>query len=111
MTAGEELAEVANAADAPPVDDIDTGESQVAESDEPEGEQAQVPEQAPVRPTGDIRWIQQRLKDLGYYSGPVDGEAGGATRRAIREYQAEQGLSVTGEPTPALQDFMWRNDG
>jgi hypothetical protein len=62
-------------------------------------------------PTGDVIWIQRRLKDLGYYAGPIDGDAGGATRRAIREYQADQGLAQTGMPTPELQDFMWRNGG
>jgi hypothetical protein len=64
-----------------------------------------------VVPTGDVIWIQRRLKDLGYYSGPIDGDAGGATRRAIREYQADQGLATSGMPTPELQDFMWRNGG
>jgi peptidoglycan hydrolase-like protein with peptidoglycan-binding domain len=62
-------------------------------------------------PTGDVVWIQRRLRDLGYYSGPVDGDAGGATRRAIRDYQTDQGLAPTGKPTPELQDFMWRNGG
>ncbi len=67
----------------------------------------------PKRPQagGDVVWIQQRLKDLGYYSGPVDGDAGGATRQAIKDYQSDQGLTVTGRPTSELQDFMWRNDG
>ena len=60
---------------------------------------------------GDVVWIQRRLKDLGYYSGPVDGDAGGATRQAIKDYQSDQGLVVTGRPTSELQDFMWRNDG
>ena len=61
--------------------------------------------------SGDVVWIQQRLKDLGYYSGPVDGDAGGATRQAIKDYQSDQGLVVTGQPTSELQDFIWRNDG
>ena len=84
---------------------------------EPEPAADSVPQpEAEARPvampaTGDVVWIQRRLKDLGYYSGPIDGDAGGATRRAIREYQADQGLATTGMPTPELQDFMWRNGG
>ncbi len=84
---------------------------------EPEPAAESVPQpEVEARPTatpatGDVVWIQRRLKDLGYYSGPIDGDAGGATRRAIREYQADQGLSTTGMPTPELQDFMWRNGG
>jgi hypothetical protein len=84
---------------------------------EPETAAEPAPPVAPVsRPAvapaaGDVVWIQRRLKDLGYYMGPIDGDAGGATRRAIREYQADQGLTTTGLPTAELQDFMWRNGG
>ena len=119
-----ETDDVAQAAEADPVvapaaDAVaDAGELAVAEpAAEPEPEPVieqpeEVPADArPATPTGDVVWIQRRLKDLGYYSGPIDGDAGGATRRAIREYQADQGLTTTGIPTPELQDFMWRNGG
>ena len=62
------------------------------------------------RATGDVVWIQKRLKDLGYYAGPVDGSVGEATRNAIKDYEADQGLTATGNPTRELQEFMWRND-
>jgi hypothetical protein len=59
----------------------------------------------------DVLWIQQRLQELGYYVGPVDGSVGSATRDAISEYQTEQGVEADGQPTGELRDFMWRNGG
>jgi len=58
-----------------------------------------------------VLWIQQRLQELGYYEGPVDGSVGSATRDAISDYQTEQGLEADGKPTGELRDFMWRNGG
>lgn len=42
------------------------------------------------------RDIQTALKNLGYDPGPVDGILGGMTRRAVRKFQADKGLSVDG---------------
>ncbi len=39
---------------------------------------------------------QARLARLGYYSGPIDGDFGPLTGRAIRRYQADYGLPITG---------------
>jgi peptidoglycan hydrolase-like protein with peptidoglycan-binding domain len=41
--------------------------------------------------------VQRRLAHLGYYHGAIDGEIGPHSRRAIRRYQADHGLPVTGE--------------
>jgi len=46
-------------------------------------------------PTNDIA-AGRRLKDRGYYSGPVDGAMGPKTAAALRAYQRDHGLSVTG---------------
>lgn len=40
--------------------------------------------------------IQSRLKDLGYYTGPIDGYLGGYTIPAIKAFQADYGLAVDG---------------
>jgi len=40
--------------------------------------------------------VQNVLSQNGYYSGAIDGLIGPASRRAIRAYQADHGLSVTG---------------
>jgi hypothetical protein len=39
---------------------------------------------------------QARLARLGYYPGPIDGDFGPITSRAIRSYQLDYGLPVTG---------------
>ena len=40
--------------------------------------------------------IQQRLKELGYYSGLVDGQFGGQTREAVIAFQKDKGLTADG---------------
>ena len=50
-----------------------------------------------LSPTGDIAAAQQRLKDRGYYAGPVDGVMGPRTAAALRAYQRDHGLSATGQ--------------
>jgi hypothetical protein len=59
----------------------------------------------------DVAWIQQRLQDLGYYQGDIDGEVGKATRNAIKQYQQDQDVESDGQPTAELREFMWRNGG
>ena len=39
---------------------------------------------------------QWRLRQLGYYYGPADGDIGYGTRRAIMRFQRHRGLPVTG---------------
>jgi peptidoglycan hydrolase-like protein with peptidoglycan-binding domain len=48
-------------------------------------------------PANDVVFAQQRLKERGYYSGPVDGVIGPNTEAALRGYQRDQRLSVTGK--------------
>jgi len=50
-----------------------------------------------LSPTGDIAGAQQRLKDRGYYAGPVDGVMGPRTAAALRAYQRDHGLRATGQ--------------
>jgi len=40
--------------------------------------------------------VQRALKDLNYYSGPLNGSMGAATINAITAYQQDNGLEVTG---------------
>ncbi|KKM09337.1 hypothetical protein SY88_19330 [Clostridiales bacterium PH28_bin88] len=44
----------------------------------------------------DVRAVQSRLSDWGYYNGPVDGVFGAETSAAIREFQRLNGLTVDG---------------
>lgn len=43
--------------------------------------------------------VQMILNGMGYETGPVDGELNDATREALRKFQADAGLEVTGEVT------------
>ncbi len=56
----------------------------------------------PAAPTFSIRDIQQALNQRGYNVGAPDGALGPRTRAAIRTYQADAGLPVTGEPSAEL---------
>ncbi|MDB6173265.1 MAG: hypothetical protein JWL59_2576 [Chthoniobacteraceae bacterium] len=46
--------------------------------------------------------VQNALQELGFYQGAIDGSVGPETRAAIRAYQSENGLSVTGRIDTAL---------
>ena len=53
----------------------------------------------------EVKQLQQRLKDLGYYSGDVDGQYGTGTQTAVTAFQAQHGLKadgVAGEQTLAM---------
>ena len=43
-----------------------------------------------------VSWIQQRLKDLGMYSGEVTGHYGTKTARAVTAFQEKRGLTADG---------------
>ena len=40
--------------------------------------------------------VQERLKELGYYSGEIDGQFGNGTEEAVRLFQRQNGLDVDG---------------
>jgi peptidoglycan hydrolase-like protein with peptidoglycan-binding domain len=53
-----------------------------------------------------IRSIQDRLRYLGFYQGGIDGVWGPETQAAFSQYQARNGLQVTGEPnSPTLRSL------
>jgi len=64
----------------------------------PAQEYAAGPETNQSEYTGDARVsdVQSALAREGYYDGAVDGVLGPATRRALRNYQRDHGLDVTG---------------
>jgi len=58
-----------------------------------------VPPTATVRSgdTGDdVKKVQQRLTDLGYYSGSIDSKFGDATEKALKAFQLKNGLTQDG---------------
>ena len=44
----------------------------------------------------DVKQLQQRLKDLGYLNGKVDGQFGGGTKRAVIAFQRKNKLDTDG---------------
>lgn len=67
-------------------------------------QQAAVPPPVPpaetLRPAS-VRILQERLRNLGFYSGGVDGVWGQSTQGAIGQFQQNRGLQPNGQLTPA----------
>jgi peptidoglycan hydrolase-like protein with peptidoglycan-binding domain len=57
-----------------------------------------------------IRETKHELQSHGYPSGNLNGTLDTATREAIRAYQSDAGLVVTGEATPELLDHLRQSD-
>lgn len=62
-----------------------------------------VPE--PLSPAA-VRNVQQRLRAMGFYRGPVDGMWGAGTQGAIERFQQGRGLQPTGQINPATVQAM-----
>lgn len=56
----------------------------------------------------DIADVQRRLSELGYRAGPADGKLGPQTRAALRAYQEDAGLPVTGELDRVMTSALLR---
>ena len=48
-------------------------------------------------PIEESRGVQARLRNLGYPCGPIDGQIGTMTRRAVSAFQLDIGMEATGE--------------
>jgi uncharacterized caspase-like protein len=59
-------------------------------------------DQALVSDPGPLREVRERLYELNYDPGPLDGPLSDAARQAIREYEAANRLALTGVPTQGL---------
>ncbi len=56
----------------------------------------------------ETEWVQKRLNRLGYDAGEPDGLIGPNTRRAVRAYQADHGLTADGYPDRGLMLHLER---
>ena len=54
------------------------------------------------RPSNTAVSVQKALARKGYYYGPIDGDIGSGSRRAIARYQADHGLRPTGDVSSSL---------
>jgi hypothetical protein len=59
-----------------------------------------------LNPASEVTGAQQRLRNLGYYDGPLDGVLNEATQDAIRAFQARSGLKPTGALDQATQSKL-----
>jgi lipoprotein-anchoring transpeptidase ErfK/SrfK len=87
---------------APPEDPWDTiyanqWATPAAEEDEAaEPEEDETTEEATPVATYDVAAVQQRLAELKYYGGPIDGTAGGAMASSVMAFQKVNGLAADG---------------
>lgn len=51
-----------------------------------------------LNPVARVTGVQQRLNNLGYPAGAVDGDVGKKTRKALLDFQVKEGLETTGDP-------------
>ena len=58
------------------------------------------PEHLSARYREQLTLTQETLRDLGYMPGPTDGMMGFATASALRAFQRQEGLRVTGRANP-----------
>lgn len=88
------------------VENLRTGQQKI-EDDVAEAQKAKATGGAGISVAGEVyrtpsgftlpsRDIQKALKNAGYYTGPVDGRIGSATRSAIKQFQEDQGLTADG---------------
>lgn len=54
-----------------------------------------------------VKVLQQKLKDLGYYTGTVDGKYGTGTITAVQAFQTKNGLTVDGIAGPTTQRMLF----
>lgn len=65
----------------------------------------------PGHNSGLVLDIQASLSRLGYQPGPVDGQYGRRTADAIRAYEYNNQLPLTGQPSPQLYNHMVQHGG
>jgi hypothetical protein len=59
----------------------------------------------------DASLVQQRLRDLGFYDGPIDGVFGRQSREALANFQWNQGLLANGELSISTHQLLFRGTG
>ena len=57
-----------------------------------------------------VRSVQLRLEELGYDPGAIDGELGGQTQIAIRRFQADRRMTISGAVSEELIIELNKND-
>ncbi|MCA0170441.1 peptidoglycan-binding protein [Bacillus sp. RAR_GA_16] len=58
-----------------------------------------------------VKELQSKLKAIGLYSGPLDGDFGNGTERAVRNFQSRNKLTVDGIVGPATWEKLKQSTG
>lgn len=62
-----------------------------------------------IAPVDELAGVQSRLRNLGFYHGPIDGALGAETARALRQFQeSEPDLEPSGAPDPETLKALQR---
>ena len=76
-----------------------------------------IPLPASAKQSDNVKKVQQTLREKGYDPGPVDGQMGSQTRRALGEYQKAEGFPVThrldsrtAENLGVPEESSWRSE-
>jgi hypothetical protein len=64
-----------------------------------------------IDPADTVSGAQGRLRDLGYNVGPIDGDLGPQTRTALKTFQKDHDLEVSGELDSATSDALIQQFG
>lgn len=62
-------------------------------------------------PVSEPAGLQQRLQNLGFYSGALHGRMDAMTTDAVKRFQAAEGLDVTGNPDQGTRDLLVTRNG
>src|SRR5690606_6300789 len=57
-----------------------------------------------------VRQVQERLSELGYRTGPADGDFGPMTQGAVRDFQTANGLETTGAVDTATRERLFSSE-
>lgn len=61
----------------------------------------------PTMKGNDVKEVQTRLSQIGFYTGSIDSSFGNATKQAVLKFQADTGLSQDGSCGPATWDRLF----
>ncbi len=60
--------------------------------------------------SAEVKKLQQRLFELGYFNGKRDGKFGDVTKRAVKQFQQAAGLTVDGVATSEMQEMLYSEE-
>lgn len=85
---------------------VRTGKAAAATAPAPQSAQPEPPAPKEDAASNRVTDIQARLRQLGYAVPSVSGTVDDATRAAIRTYEADQGMAVTGRASPEVLERL-----